>query len=218
MCQPVIETRPDEIEASEMPATNGDAAPLCLRFANTVAQRPGTPSAEVITSYHTFAGWLQREGVLGGGDVDRLVERADREPEEARRTLERAGALREAIRGLFERIGRGRPPEAGDVDLLDREWREARSRLRLVRRGARFSAQFPPGGTSLARPLWTLATSGAELLLSDRLERVKVCDAPDCTHLFLDTSRNRSRRWCDMSICGNRMKARRHYHRHRDAG
>ena len=43
--------------------------------------------------------------------------------------------------------------------------------------------------------------------------RVRICEAPDCEWLFYDTSKNRSRRWCDMRQCGNRMKARRHYRR-----
>jgi predicted RNA-binding Zn ribbon-like protein len=44
-----------------------------------------------------------------------------------------------------------------------------------------------------------------------RLKRIKIC--PNCHWLFLDESRNSSRRWCDMSVCGNRAKAKRHYRR-----
>ena len=57
--------------------------------------------------------------------------------------------------------------------------------------------------------LWPVVRSAAELLNSDLLSRVRVCPADDCAWLFLDQSRNRSRRWCDMSTCGNRSKARR---------
>lgn len=192
--------------------------PLCLAFANTGAVRMGERPVDPLTSYAEFASWLESAGALGGGDARRLAESAAGDTAAASEVLRRASALREATRALFEAVARGRAVETGDLDLLDREWREARGRLRLVRRGARFSARFPPGATSLERPLWALATSAAELLLSDRLDRVKQCDAPGCTHLFLDTSRNRSRRWCDMSICGNRMKARRHYRRQREGG
>jgi len=52
-----------------------------------------------------------------------------------------------------------------------------------------------------------------DLLTSDRLSAVRECAADDCAWLFLDESRNRSRRWCDMKVCGNRQKARLHYHR-----
>ena len=66
-----------------------------------------------------------------------------------------------------------------------------------------------PGTDDLARPLWPLALSAGDLLTSADRERVKECAADNCSWLFLDMSRNRSRRWCDMAVCGNRAKARR---------
>jgi predicted RNA-binding Zn ribbon-like protein len=57
--------------------------------------------------------------------------------------------------------------------------------------------------------LWPVLRSAAELLTSDRMDRVRLCSAEDCDWLFLDSSRNRSRRWCDMAVCGNRSKVRR---------
>lgn len=70
---------------------------------------------------------------------------------------------------------------------------------------------------ALDRPLWPVARSLAELLTSDELPRVRECAADNCAWLFIDTSKNRSRRWCDMAVCGNRAKARRHYARARGA-
>jgi predicted RNA-binding Zn ribbon-like protein len=67
----------------------------------------------------------------------------------------------------------------------------------------------------LHRLLWPIAESAAELLTSQEVSSIRLCEAPDCDWLFLDNSRNRSRRWCDMKICGNREKARRHYRRSR---
>ena len=63
---------------------------------------------------------------------------------------------------------------------------------------------------------WPVAQAAADLLISDELKLVRWCEAPDCEWLFLDRSRNRSRRWCDMTSCGNRAKARRHYERTRE--
>lgn len=65
----------------------------------------------------------------------------------------------------------------------------------------------------LERILWPIAQSAAELLTSSELGTVRLCEAPDCAWLFLDQSCNRSRRWSDMKVCGNRQKARRHYQR-----
>ena len=66
---------------------------------------------------------------------------------------------------------------------------------------------------ALRRVLWPIVRSAAELLTSDKLDRVGQCAGDSCGWLFLDTSRNRSRRWCEMEHCGNRAKARRHYRR-----
>jgi predicted RNA-binding Zn ribbon-like protein len=59
--------------------------------------------------------------------------------------------------------------------------------------------------------LWPIAQSAADLMTSDKRNSVRQCGADDCAWLFLDESRNHSRRWCDMKTCGNRQKARRHY-------
>jgi predicted RNA-binding Zn ribbon-like protein len=59
--------------------------------------------------------------------------------------------------------------------------------------------------------LWPITRSAVELLTSDELDRVKQCGR--CDWLFLDKSRNRSRRWCSMDACGNRIKMARRYKR-----
>jgi predicted RNA-binding Zn ribbon-like protein len=61
--------------------------------------------------------------------------------------------------------------------------------------------------------LWPVAQSVEDLLTSAELIAVRECAAPDCGRLFVDTSRNRTRRWCDMRSCGNRAKVRRFYSR-----
>lgn len=63
--------------------------------------------------------------------------------------------------------------------------------------------------------LWPVARSAADLLVSPDLARVRKCAGPTCDWPFVDMSRNRSRRWCDMRECGNRAKARRYSVRHR---
>ena len=66
---------------------------------------------------------------------------------------------------------------------------------------------------SLDTPLWPVARSAAELLTSSELSALRLCASDRCAWLFLDTSRNGSRRWCSMRTCGNRAKARRHHAR-----
>jgi len=68
-------------------------------------------------------------------------------------------------------------------------------------------------GEELDSMLWPIVRDAAELLTSRDFDRVTECSGSDCTWLFADKSRNRSRRWCDMAECGNRSKARRFYRR-----
>jgi predicted RNA-binding Zn ribbon-like protein len=71
-------------------------------------------------------------------------------------------------------------------------------------------------GDHLERPLWPIAVAAVDLLRSGPLDRLKACE--ECPWLFLDTSRNRSRRWCSMDDCGSRRKMRRYRERRATAG
>jgi len=66
---------------------------------------------------------------------------------------------------------------------------------------------------SLEAILWPIAGSAGELLTSDDLGRVRQCGGKTCRWMFVDRSKNRSRRWCDLKVCGNRTKARKLYRR-----
>ncbi|HEV7251069.1 MAG TPA: CGNR zinc finger domain-containing protein [Shinella sp.] len=106
-------------------------------------------------------------------------------------------ALREAIDRHFraEVLGAGKP--ALMADLLDA-----------------ISATLRRSGTRPHALDTATARSALMLLAQPEPERLKIC--PNCHWLFLDRSRNRSRAWCDMAVCGNRAKASRHYRRNRE--
>jgi predicted RNA-binding Zn ribbon-like protein len=87
----------------------------------------------------------------------------------------------------------------------------------VVPTGSRFEWEWPGVALDLDRVTWWVARSAAELLTSKNLTFVRECASYDCGWLFLDTTKNRSRRWCDMRTCGNRAKSRRHYERRRPA-
>ena len=70
----------------------------------------------------------------------------------------------------------------------------------------------------LARPAWSIARSAVEILTGELYDLVRECAADDCAWLFIDTSRNHSRRWCSMSSCGNRAKVHQFRQRKRAGG
>jgi predicted RNA-binding Zn ribbon-like protein len=66
-------------------------------------------------------------------------------------------------------------------------------------------------GRDLSEPIWPVLWSMAGLLAENQTARLGECQAPDCRYVFIDESRNRSRRWCSSDICGNRERVRRAY-------
>ena len=190
---------------------------LSLDFTNTVTWRGRQFPEEKLNSYQDLLDWSVLAGILDEGDARNLSREGGIQPEAAKIVLERAVALREAIHRIFTANILAEPADDDDLVTLNRELREALTRLRISTDPGGYALDFGWCGGSLDQTLWPIARSASELLTSDDLVRVRRCAADDCDWLFLDTSRNRSRRWCDMKDCGNRSKARRFYERKRGA-
>jgi predicted RNA-binding Zn ribbon-like protein len=202
------------------PAASPSAGPfelsggaLCLDFANTWGDR-ARPESDRLYGYEELLAFAAQAGVLSSGDAAELARRATRHRGAARRVLAAALGLREALYRLLAAQARRRGVDPADVATLNEALGAALPHLRVAHRGDGYAWSWDGGGDPLAAPLRPIARSAAELLTSDELQRVRECDGATCTWLFLDRSRNRSRRWCSMESCGNRAKARRHYHRH----
>ena len=133
--------------------------------------------------------------------------------DEARRVIVRAIAMREAMYRIFSAVTEGVTPRPADLAILNRMLSTAMARSRLVQSGNGFVWGWDRQADPLDQMLWPIARSAADLLTSGNLSRVRECSNDTCGWLFVDTSKNHSRRWCSMSDCGNRAKARRHYAR-----
>lgn len=188
---------------------------LALDFANTVDNRPSARRRDLLASYADLVAWGRQAAVLGTGEVRRLLETAARRPREARAALREAVALREAFYGICTALAAGAEPKRGDLSRLDAAARSALGWARLERTRGGFGWGWMAGSARLDRVLWPVARDAAEFLTSGEVPRLRECAAHDCGWLFLDASRNQSRVWCNMRVCGNRAKARRHYARSR---
>ena len=188
---------------------------LSLDFTNTVSWRGRQIPEEQLNTYQDLLDWSSLAGILGKEDARNLSREGSIQPEAAKGVLERALELREAFNHIL--TAKISDMLASDADLitLNRELRDALTRLRLSTKPDGYALDFGWVGGALDQVLWPIARSASELLTSDRLDRVRRCASDDCGWLFLDTSRNKSRRWCDMKECGNRSKARRFYERKR---
>jgi predicted RNA-binding Zn ribbon-like protein len=183
--------------ATELRIVGGD---LALDLANTLEGR-GAP--ETLVDYPEFAAWAALVGAIG--DSRRLTAIAAEHPAAADRALDDARRLRTAVDDVFRPLAEhGAPPPADALDGLVAFAAEAATRARLVPDDGGFELAWEDD--DLRRPLWPIAIAAVDLLRTGPLDRLKTC--ANCPWLFIDHSRNRSRRWCTMDECGVHHKMR----------
>jgi predicted RNA-binding Zn ribbon-like protein len=192
---------------------------VCLDFVNTVGWRLTDCPSEYLRSYEDLLDWGRQAGLLAPEETEGLFRQATLDPEGVEETLSRARVLREAIFREISWAIAGESQDENALSVLNRELSVALSRLRVIASGGAFrwgwDRSDDDGGVRLDGPLWPVAQSAAELLTSPKLGRVKLCAGEGCGWVFLDESRNGSRRWCDSRGCGNRERVRRHLARKR---
>ena len=190
---------------------------MCLDFVNTLDDRFSAEPKELLKQYVDLARFAEDTGILGDGQVDRLMTRSMQRPEDAKRALASSVQLREAISEIFYALARKKPVPSASLIILNQHVQEASQHLGLVGGRRHFEWKFESDSYDLFAPLWPIARDAAELLASDRLEYVRTCASKTCEWLFLDESKNHRRRWCDMTKCGNRAKVKRFYVRQKKA-
>lgn len=192
---------------------------LCLDFINTVDGRKSDSSqsrssdsamGDKLLEYSDLVAWSRHSGILTATEADRLLQVSKRQAREAKDVFDRAIALRESLYRICKSTMMGRRPHAVDLETLNGELRRARSHERLTHEAKEFRWKLVDREAALDPMLWSIAQSAAELLTTGDLSRLRECSSEECGWLFEDTSRNRSRQWCDMQNCGNRAKVRRY--------
>jgi len=182
---------------------------LALDFANTVGGTHVSPTHDHLRSYGDIASFAVLAGGLSPSAAKRLAERAQRDPKRAAAVYELGIALRESVWAVFSALASGESPRDTDLELIGDAAAAGAARSRLVHDKDGVVWSLGSDSDELERPLWDIARSAADLLTSGDHDRIKECASTTCEWVFLDRSRNHSRRWCEMSDCGNRAKARR---------
>ena len=182
---------------------------LCLDFINTVSDRGAARPIERLGAYGDLIAWARQAGATTAGAARPLLRAAAAEPARARQVLAEAIRLREALYRVFDAVAAGKAPRAPDLAIVNAAVPAAFAHARLTPGRGVFTLAAEAGRGDLAAPLTPVVRSAVDLMTSPELERVRRCAAPACAWLFLDTTKNRARRWCDMKICGNREKVRR---------
>lgn len=199
---------------TDFPPLYGEHA--CLDFANTVDARGLPVHEEHLHDYTDLVRWAAYAGMLDDGTGRHLTALAATRPDAARAAHRDGLALREAVNRVFAGLSRGTPPGAPDLEVLQRGYAAAMAAATLRPVAGRFTWDLPAG--DLNRAWWPAAVAAVELLTAGPIGRVKVCASGNgCEGLFLDTSKNNSRRWCRMEDCGTEAKIHRQTARRRAA-
>ena len=189
---------------------------LCLDFINTVDGRKESRSVssqvlgDKLLEYSDLVEWSRHSDIITATEAGRLIQAGKRNVREARDVFDRAIALREALYRICKTIITGCRPQKIDLETVNDELVRARTSEKLTHVGHEFKWEWVGSEAALDRMLWSIAHSGAEFLTTADLSRLRECGGEDCGWVFEDTSRNRSRQWCDMQDCGNLAKVRRY--------
>jgi predicted RNA-binding Zn ribbon-like protein len=187
-----------------------------LDFVNTVGGyhgEPLTPEDEYLHSYRDLLAFGLTTETLSERSAHRLGELARERPDEADAALSAAVRTRSLIESAFRPLSEGEQPPAGALDSLGDFGAMAMARGRLVTVDGGFDWSWEHA-QELEAPLWPIAHAALELITSGPLERLKNCGR--CRWLFLDTTKNRGRRWCSMDACGTDAKIERYVARRRE--
>jgi predicted RNA-binding Zn ribbon-like protein len=178
----------------------------CLDFANTLDGRATEQPGEHLHTYADVVNWANYAGLI---DAETAANLSDQSPQALSKALE----LREAIFQVFTAVGRHRPVPKQALDTLQKHFAQAMAHAHLdAENGWYFTGADPD------RAWWPIAVDAIKLLTTGTHDRIKVCAAEaGCVGLFLDTSKNRSRRWCTMDGCGVDAKVKRQAQRRRSA-
>jgi predicted RNA-binding Zn ribbon-like protein len=184
------------------------AGHLSLDFVNTLDWRFRSEGPEeLLKHYDDLLRFLEESKMLRLKQA-RLLQRTA-SPNHQQQVLESGKEFREALAEVFYSSLDKRTPSAASMATLQRFFQSAQSRQKLVWKEGRAHWDWSDTENEAEFPLWVLSLSASDLLTSEAMGRVRECDNPECRWVFLDISKNHTRRWCDMKVCGNRMKARR---------
>jgi len=185
-------------------------ASLWLDFVNTDSAAPSA-RGDLLRNLDALISWLTDHAALDEERASGIRRRALLQPAAAAASVVDARRVRAALRMLAERgaiSARVRDDAVAEINrVLGRS-----AGTRRVEQGAdgQYTRVFAPTGDAFAGLMIPVVDSAADALVGQMLDRVRRCADPRCNRVFLDTTKNGRRRWCDMGTCGNRAKAARH--------
>lgn len=186
---------------------------LCFNFINTVHSRmEGEEPFEYLSSYEKLVEWCRRLEVMPPDRIQALAGIAGAHPQKARKVLTDIVDARERLYDFFSDIAAKKPVAKEALNFFNGQLSQALENLRFARDDSDLELGWKET-SDLKEPLWRVMKSAFDILTNEDFDRIKECEA--CGWMFLDQSKNKSRRWCSMESCGSIHKAKKYYHRNK---
>jgi predicted RNA-binding Zn ribbon-like protein len=204
----------NELEtAAARPAFKFVGNSLCLDFINTLRLRDGK-KLDQLQNAEDLLDWCIAAQVVSPAQVATMLEDASAR-REMRAVFARATELRAALVEMAQSLARGQSASSRTIRLINTLLGEWQGKVELVRSKRGYDKHLRLALTRPIQLLVRIAESAADLLSTGDPALIKKCQSPDCLIYFYDTTRNHTRNWCSMEVCGNRAKAAAHYQRKR---
>lgn len=178
-----------------------------LDFANTAGWHASDERSEWLTSYGEWLAWLRQGKAVPASALTVLEAESERDPTAARRWLRTVIDRRELVYRVFTAVAAQRAPSGADLAALHRARVAALDAAEPRWERGGFVLRWSYDADPLA-PLHPLMLAASDLLASPQLDRLRQCGNHPCGWLFLDQSKNGSRRWCSSAECGNATRVR----------
>lgn len=185
-------------------------------FTNTISNRNDPDYFDYLTNYDDFVDWINKIKLLPKGKMDAIATFSKSHTRKSADTLRQIIEVREVVFKLFSSLAQQQKADRETVDAFNGFFSEALSNMRVeVGRKEVATSFIVSEKTILKEPLYILVKNAFDILSTQSFDRIKEC--PTCRWLFLDTTKNGKRRWCNMQVCGSNDKARRYYQRKKES-
>ena len=191
--------------AAVLPLVGGT---LMFDLTNTTSDRGGPQAQDHLRRADHVLAWAQHAGILGAAGA-RALRREIARPRLAGDLLRRTRELRDLLHVLGTALAAGAAPRPALLSRLTHIHASALAHARLVPTGAGFAWRWDAARAPVEAVVGPVALSAIEVVTHAERTRIKRCAGEHCGWLFLDTTKNNRRRWCEMEVCGNRAKQRR---------
>lgn len=193
-----------------------DGGCSCFDFINTVHSRVEEERHEYLETYADLLEWCRYTELLPEERLKILSKQAKGDLQEARKAMTEIIDAREMLYRFFSAVAAGETIASQDLGAFNSRLSESLSKLRFTADDGKLHPGWKTGDPDFGEPLWRVMKSAYDILTEEPFDRIKECEA--CGWIFLDQSKNKSRRWCSMQTCGSIHKAKKYYRRKKREG